>query len=300
MTTLMQELKTRPVQVSDGAWGTALQNRGLEMGACPEMWNIDHPGEIRAIAEAYRDAGAQLLTTNTFGGTRFKLGMRGLEDRVAEINRAAAAIAREVMGPDAHILGSIGPSGHMLLTGDITEEELYEGFAEQAKALEEGGADVAVVETMSAIDEASIAVRAARENTRMEIICSFTYNLLPDGQYRTMMGVSPTEMAAALLDAGADIIGTNCTLGPKEMVGVVQELRAAAPDTPVLASPNAGSPTRTEEGEDVFPETPESMAEAAPALLDAGVNILGGCCGTTDAHIRAIAKAVAEYRGASA
>lgn len=300
MKTVVEELETSCPQIADAAWGTALQSRGLDVGLCPEAWNLDHPGVIRDIAESYQAAGARLLTTNTFGGTRFKLRLRGLDGRAAEINRAGAAIARDVMGPDGHVLGSMGPSGQILLQGDVSEDELYAAFAEQARALEEGGADVALIETMSALDEAAIAVRAARENTGMEIICSFTYNLLPDGQYRTMMGVSPAEMAPAMLSAGADILGTNCTLGPWEMAGAVRELRAAAPHIPILAAPNAGRPTRTEDGIDVFPETPESMAGAAAKLLEAGASILGACCGATETHIQAIANAVSNSQGANA
>ena len=296
MTKLLDELADGHIFVSDGAWGTALQARGIEPGVCPESWNLDHPEVITQIAQDYLNAGAELLTTNSFGAGRLKLRMYGLEEKTAEINRAAAALAREAAGGARHVLGSIGPSGQIIMMGDVTEEELTAMFKEQAIALEDGGCDVCLVETMMALDEAALAVRAAREHTSMEIICTFTFQAMPDDTYRTMMGVSPAEMANAMLSAGADIVGANCSVGSRDMVAIVRELRTAAPSAPILVSPNAGRPVRNDEGKDVFPETPADMAAAVPALIGAGANIIGGCCGTTEAHVAAIADAVASQR----
>lgn len=291
MPSIRDDLASRGALVSDGAWGTFLIAEGLGAGECPELWNITHPDVVRKIAQAYAEAGADCIVTNSFGGSRIKLGHYGLAERTVELNEAAARLVREVAGDARHVLGSIGPTGKFLMMGDVTEEELYDVFREQARALEAGGADACCIETMADIDEAVLAVRAAKENTRLEIVCTFTYSHTPESGYRTMMGVAPADMAKAVLDAGADIIGTNCSLGPAEMVEVVKELRAVAPDVPILVHPNAGMPCHTDAG-DVYPLTPEEMQAQVAPLRAAGANIIGGCCGTNPHHIEAIARVV--------
>lgn len=282
--TLLQLISQGKTLVSDGAWGTFLQAKGLQPGECPELWNIDHPEAVLDIAKGYIDVGADTIETNSFGGNRFKLEGFGLESRVYEINRKAAEISRQAAGDNKYVLGSIGPTGKMLMMGDVTEEELYEVFKEQAIALYDGGADALVIETMTAIDEASIAVRAARENTPCEIICTMTFDHLVTGDYRTMMGVSPAEMVTDLKAAGAHIVGANCSNGIEGMISITEEIRSVDKNIPVLIHANAGLPvlqgTCT-----VFPESPEMMAAFAPRLAKAGANIIGGCCGTTPAHI---------------
>ena len=291
MKSLLTALQSGKVLISDGAWGTFLHERGLEPGECPELWNITRREDVLAIAQSYVDAGADMILTNSFGGSPFKLEHFGLADRTAELNEAAAAISREAAGPDRFVLGSIGPTGVMLMMGQVSENELYEGFKIQAGALKKGGADAIVVETMSALDEAACAVRAAKDAAGLEVVVTFTFEKTASGDFRTMMGVSPADMAKAMKEAGASIIGTNCGNGFENMIGIVEEIRKVDAVTPVLVHANAGKPVY-QDGVTIFPETPEEMAGRTAALVKSGANIIGGCCGTGPAHIRAIAEAV--------
>ena len=289
MQRIVEHLKQRNVLVSDGAWGTELQKRGLKPGECPELWCLHRRTDVLEIARAYVEAGADLIKTNSFGANRLKLAHFGLADHAADLNESAAAISREAAGDRVHVIASVGPTGRFLLMGDVTEEELYETFREQMMALERGGADGCCIETFSALDEASIAVRAAQENTRLEIIATFTFDASAQGAYRTMMGVSPTEMAKGLVEAGANIIGANCGNGMEQMIPIVAEIRAAAPAMPIIVHANAGKPVH-KDGRDVYLETPDVMARHAAEVAKAGARIIGGCCGTTPDHIRALAK----------
>ncbi|HQT91094.1 MAG TPA: homocysteine S-methyltransferase family protein [Candidatus Kryptobacter bacterium] len=289
MTSLLKALKSGRILVSDGAWGTMLQERGLQAGECPELWNITRRDDVLAVARSYVQAGADMILTNSFGGSPIKLAHYGLQDRAVELNEAAAAISREAAGNDRFVLGSVGPTGEMLMMGQVTEESVYDGFRIQAEALKKGGVDAILVETMSAIDEATIAIRAAKEATGLEIICTFTFDKTLKGGYRTMMGVSPADMVKAVKEAGASIIGANCGNGFDQMVEVVREIRKADPSTPVLVHANAGLPV-IEDGKVVYTETPAAVAVMARELAQCGANIIGGCCGTTPDHIRALVK----------
>ena len=289
---ILEELKQNKILLCDGAWGTFLQAKGMTPGECPELWNITHRNEVLSIAESYLQAGSDIIETNSFGGSIFKLSQYGLGDRVTEINKAAASISREAAGKDKHVAGSIGPTGKMLLMGDVTENELYDAFCVQAVALEKGGSDIIIIETMSALDEASLAVRAARENTKCTVAITMTFTKTPKGEYRTMMGVSPAEMVISMKNTGAHIIGSNCGNGIEDMTGIVKVIRATDNKIPVLIQANAGIPELID-GKTVFRESPEMMASFVPELIKAGANIIGGCCGTTPEHIKAIGKVLA-------
>jgi 5-methyltetrahydrofolate--homocysteine methyltransferase len=290
MKSLMDRLTQGETLVSDGAWGTLLQSMGLQTGESPESWNLTHPDKVRSVAQQYVEAGSDIVLTNSFGGSQFKLERYGLSEKMADINRTAAALSREAAG-DCHVLGSIGPTGKMLIMGEVTETEWIEAFGLQARALTEGGAEGVCIETMSALDEALCAIQGVRENTDCIIACTFTFERTQQGEYRTLMGVSPEAMAEALLKAGADIIGTNCGNGMQRMVDIVHELRAVDDKVPVLVHANAGMPV-LKEGKTLFPESPDETAGWVVALRDAGANIIGGCCGTTPEHIRAIVQAL--------
>ena len=284
---ILNKLTDKHILLSDGAWGTFLQASGLKPGECPELWNVTRRDDVLRIAKAYVEAGSDIIETNSFGGSIFKLSQYGLGDRVSELNKAAAEISREAAGNTIHVAGSIGPTGKMLIMGDVTEEELYNAFREQSLALEAGGADIIIIETMSAPDEASLAVKAARENTTCTVIATMTFERSPDGEYHTMMGASPAEMVSAMKEAGAHIVGSNCGNGIEDMTGIVKEIRRTDSHIPVMIQANAGIPELID-GKTVFRESPVMMASYVPALIEAGANIIGGCCGTTPEHISAM------------
>lgn len=291
MKSLIERISAGEILISDGAMGTFLHAKGLGPGECPESWCVSHPDVVRGIAEAYISAGSDIVETNSFGGSSYKLKAYGVGDRVAEFNRAAAALARKAMGDKGYVAASIGPTGHIAEEegGDVTAEDLYNAFKEQAVALAEGGADAICVETMSSLVEAVQAVKAAKENTALPVICTFTFEAGARG-FRTMMGLKPDRAAREAVAAGADVIGSNCGNGIANMIEITRQMRAAAPNTPILVHANAGVPV-VEDGKTVFKETPDYMASRVRELIEAGANIIGGCCGTNPGHIAAMAKA---------
>ncbi|MCF8360772.1 MAG: homocysteine S-methyltransferase family protein [Prolixibacteraceae bacterium] len=295
MKSLAKEISKGRVFVSDGAWGTFLQQKGLKPGECPEEWNCSHPESVFEIAKSYIDAGADMILTNSFGGNEFKLLPYGLHNKVVELNRAAAEISRRAAGSENYVLGSIGPTGKMILLGDVTYEELYEAFKKQALALEQGGVDALLVETMSDLEEAKAAVTACRDNTKCEVICTMTFEKSGENEFNSMMGVTPTDMVNTMITAGADIIGANCGNGMENMIGITREMRKANANIPILIHANAGAPVYRD-GETVFLETPDVTASFIKPLIEAGANIIGGCCGTTPEHIARIVKVVNELK----
>jgi 5-methyltetrahydrofolate--homocysteine methyltransferase len=282
--TLTRLLANGPV-ITDGAWGTELQQRGLPLGACPDAWNLDHADTVAEVPRAYVAAGSQVILTNTFGANRFILDRHGLAQRVTEINRAGVAISRTAAGDRAAVFATMGPTGVMLMMGDVSEAELQAAFAQQAEALAEAGADGLVVETMSDPAEARLAVIAAKATGLPVVACmTFDSGLKLD---RTMMGTTPEQAAEQLLAAGADAIGSNCGQGIAGFMEICRRLHAVAGEAPVWIKANAGLPTMRD-GQTVYTQTPEEFAAHVPALVEAGASFLGGCCGTTPAFIRAV------------
>jgi len=277
--------------------GTMLQAHGLRPGECPEEWCISHPDVVRGITRAYVDAGSQVVLTNSFGGTAPKLKGYGFEGRVREFAHAAVTLALEGASGKAFVAASVGPTGlgHLLEPfGDVQPDQILTAFREQISALAEAGAQALCIETMMSLEEAALAIQAAKECCDLPIMATMTFEKGARG-YRTMMGISPTQAAQELPARGAHVIGANCGNGIAEMVEITAEMRQAAPNVPILIHANAGVPT-LQDGVTVFRETPEDMASRVPDLVKAGANIVGGCCGTTPDHIRAIAEAVQRLR----
>jgi 5-methyltetrahydrofolate--homocysteine methyltransferase len=291
MPTLLERVSQGKVLISDGAMGTFLHAKGLRSGECPESWCVSHPDVVRGIAQAYLAAGSDIVETNSFGGSSFKLGSYGMAGRVGELNRAAAALAKQAMAGKGFVAASVGPTGHILEDegGDATPAAFYESFKEQVIALAEGGADALCIETMSSLAEAVQAIKAARENTNLPVLCTFSFDSTPKG-FRTMMGLRPERAATEAVAAGAHIVGANCGNGIANMIEITRQMRAAVPAVPILVHANAGVPV-LEDGKTVFRETPELMASRVAELVEAGAGIIGGCCGTTPAHITAMAEA---------
>jgi len=292
---LLERLHGGAILVADGALGTMLFRHGLKPGACPEALNLTQPELLVAIARSYLEAGADLIQTNTFGASPLKLAAYGLEARADEINRVAVEAVRSAAGGRAYVAASIGPSGKILEPyGDADPQVVRLSFQQQVIGLIAAGTDAIVIETMTDLREATLAVEAAKEVAPgIPILATMTFDRTPRGFF-TIMGVTIPEAAAGLAAAGADVVGSNCGNGSDNMVEIASAFRAATA-LPLLMQANAGLP-EVRAGELVYGETPEFMAERAAAMLMSGVAILGGCCGTTPAHIRAL-RALVDARG---
>ncbi len=295
MNGLLERVRAGEVLCGDGALGTELMVRGLKPGDSLEALNVSHPQMLAEIASLYVAAGAQLVTTNTFGGSPLNLGAHGLADRTEEINAAAVTAIKPVMEDRAYVSASIGPTGRLLKPyGDTEPEEIFDAFVRQIGAVIDAGSDVVCVETMMDIIEAGLAVKAARSiSSGIPIIATMTFDRTPRG-YFTTMGVSIDRACSELADAGADIVGSNCGNGIDRMTEIAAELVEHS-SLPVVIQSNAGLP-ENRGGELVYPESPEYMAERVPRLIELGVSIIGGCCGTGPEHIRALRAAIDRHR----
>jgi 5-methyltetrahydrofolate--homocysteine methyltransferase len=283
-----QELiRNKKILLSDGATGTELAKRGLEPGACPELMNIEKPEAVTDLNGSYVNAGSDIILTNTFGGSTIKLSLYGIGERAQELNSAGVMIAREAAGGKALVFGDIGPTGEFLEPlGTLSEKEVIEIFALQVRALRDSGVDGVVFETMSDLNELLCGIKAVRDNSDLPAAGSMTFNKGLNG-YATMMGVRPEKAAEEIERAGADCAGANCGSGINEMIEIAGLIR---PNTglPLWLKPNAGLPELVE-GKTVFRETPDEMAAKLESLVQVGREaVIGGCCGTTPEHIKAM------------
>ena len=295
MTGFRERLARGDVLVGDGAWGTLLMERGLPPGRPPEWFALERPEVLEEIAGLYAEAGADLVTTDTFGGTAFRLALHGLEKERDRVNRSAVEATRRGVASRALVSASVGPTGRLLEPfGDTSPHAAFEAFAEQVASLASAGADLVCVETMSDLTEATRAVRAAQSAAPgLPVIATMTFEPTPRG-YFTVMGVSVERAVKGLEDAGADVVGSNCGTGIADMIGIARELVRFA-KRPIAVQPNAGLPESRGQGV-VYRETPETLAARVPELLDLGVRLVGGCCGTTPDHVRAVRRVVSTWR----
>ncbi len=293
MTTLNTLLAETGWIVADGATGTNYFNQGLETGYPPELWNVERPDEVAALHSAFIDAGSQLVLTNSFGGTHHRLRLHGAQDRVGELNLAAARLARAAAdagrdrnGQPVLVAGSMGPTGELFAPmGALDYDDARAAFTEQAEALAEGGVDLLWVETMSSLEEVQAAIDGAA-STGLEVAACMTF----DTAARSMMGVLPADFACQSVEFGAACVGANCGIGPAELLHSAREMLPVV-ETPVIAKGNCGIPEYVDGGIH-YHGTPELMAEYACLARDAGISIIGGCCGTTPAHVVAMAAAL--------
>jgi 5-methyltetrahydrofolate--homocysteine methyltransferase len=280
--------------LADGAMGTMLFDRGLESGGSPELWNVEHPDRIEAVHRGYLEAGSSLILTNTFGGSRFRLSLHGLEGRVDELNRAGARLARKAaaaIGGYAVVAGDIGPSGGILEPlGDLAYAAAVDGFAEQSRALIEEGVDVIWIETMSDLEEVHAAIDGVRRiSPTVPLLTTMTF----DTRGHTMMGVTPEQAIDALHGWGAAAVGGNCGNGPDEILEVIEKMQRHAPQVRLVAKANAGIPA-WRDGRAVYGAGPEEMAVYATAVAERGAWLIGACCGSTPQHLRAMAQAIGD------
>lgn len=290
MTHPILELAKKKTVIFDGAMGTMLIGAGLKAGESPELWNLEKPETVTRIHRRYYDAGADVVHTNTFGGNAVKLADKGLSGKMERINVKAARLAGEACPAGKFVAGDIGPTGKLMKPlGDLDPEEAGEAFLSQAEALLEGGADLISIETMFSLEEALAALRAAKRLGEFPVIAALTFNRTKKGFF-TMMGEGVSQVVSALEDAGADAIGSNCTLGSKDMVELAAQIRAVT-TKPILIQPNAGKPV-TQKGVTTYQQTPAEFAEHGKRIRETGANMIGGCCGTNHEFITALARAL--------
>ncbi len=289
MVPFMERISAGETLISDGAVGTMLQQMG-GYAICPEELNLSRPDILEEVAHLYVEAGADIIHTNTFGASPLKLMSADLIEYIAEINQTAVEAVRKAADPDTLVSGSIGPTGKLMLMDETTPQEIEIGFVHQVGILVEAGVDIICIETMTDLIEALLAVRAVREvTTEIPLMAQMTFDPTPHG-FRTIMGVSIEDAVPRLLDEGVDVVGSNCGHGLDTMIEVANAFRAVT-EAPLIIQSNAGLPELID-GKVVYSESPEMFASRVPDLIKAGVSVIGGCCGTTPDHIRAIRAAV--------
>ena len=286
----LREFVAESVRVIDGAWGTELQKHGLPVEACPEYWNTDNPEAVAAVAAAYVEAGSDVILTNTFGANRIILGQHGAADRAAELAETGTSISRSAAGENVKVFASIGPTGKIVMMGDVQPEAISAAFAEAGEAVTRGGADAIVLETFNELAEIELALKAVRGACDLPVVVSMTFDSGPD-KTATMMGNTPADLVRAAEAEGASAVGANCGVGPDNYVRVAELFREAT-DMPIWIKSNAGLPVVDAAGNTTYPMGPEAFAAYVPKLVAAGANFIGGCCGTTPEHVRRIREAV--------
>ncbi|MBD3232293.1 MAG: hypothetical protein GF315_01070 [candidate division Zixibacteria bacterium] len=294
MRDILDRIKNGEVLLADGAMGTMLIEKGLKIGDCPERLNLDKPELLGEIARQYFDAGADIIQTNTFGGSPLKLAQYSLESETEELNIAAVNAVRQVVGNNAYIYGSCGPSGRLLKPyGDTEHQEVLDSFKRQITALISEGADLICVETMTDLEEARLAIKAAKSiDSSIPVSATMTFDVTPRGFF-TIMGVDIQHAVKGLIEAGADMIGSNCGNGIENMVKIAEEFRRLT-SIPLVIQSNAGLPEMID-GRIEYSESPEFMAERCKQLIDIDVNVIGGCCGTTPEHISAFRNVIDKH-----
>jgi 5-methyltetrahydrofolate--homocysteine methyltransferase len=289
----VDRLNAGEILVADGATGTSYQEKGLAIGVAPEEWVEDHPELVLGLHRAFIEAGSDIILTNSFGGTTIRLRETRFADRARELNRRAAQLARQATdGTGVLVAGSMGPTGMLMEPlGDLTASAAADAYAEQAAGLVEGGVDLLLLETFFALDEALAAIDGIRRATTLPLVASFSF----DQGTRTMMGLSPTTMLKAISPLGVAAVGANCGRSLDDMEKVVNELASVNAGIPLWIKPNAGLP-RMDGDVARYDITPETMAALAERFLEAGARIVGGCCGSSPAHVAAIVAAAAYHR----
>lgn len=296
MTLTRENFAQLPPLCTDGAWGTEMAKRGASPGQMCDIWNITEPEKVFSVAKGYVDAGANIILTNTFNSNRIVLAKHAMADRAAEFSKAGAEISKRAAVGKAYVFGSIGPCGKMVMMGEISQEEVEEMAAEQAAALEAGGADAIVIETQSDLIETEAALRGALRACALPVGISFTFDAGEHNDH-TMMGVSVPEVYTLAQSGNASFVGANCGAGIDTFVRIVEQFASCGTALPIWVKGNAGKAALDDTGNAVYQSGPELYRQAVAPLLNAGARFIGGCCGSAPEHIKAIAEAMSSARG---
>lgn len=287
-----ENFKSLPVLLTDGAWGTEMQKLGAKPGELSDLWNVEQPDKVFSVAKSYVDAGSHIILTNTFNCNRVILAKHGLESRVGELNEAGAEVSRRAAQSKAYVFASLGPTGKMVMMGELEPEEVEEIYGQQAAALAAGGADALVIETQSDLMEAEAGLKGALKACSLPVGVSFTFDSGKEND-RTMMGVSIEQAYKMALKNGASFVGANCGAGIETFVGIAEKFVKCGTELPIWIKGNAGRPEIDASGKTVYKASPQIYAEALEPLLKAGARFIGGCCGSSPAHIKALAEQMA-------